>query len=103
MRMIRHAISLLCLLLLTVSLAFARLSGGSLTGTVTDPNGEVVAGAKIIAGGISGGQRRSKKILIDGVKATNPESGGVDFNGLPADESIGEFKLYNHGAVIGGF
>ena len=103
MRMIRQAISLLCLLLLTVSLAFAQLSDGSLMGTVTDPNGGVVVGAKIIAGGISGGQRRSKEILIDGVNATNPESGVVAFNGLPADESIGEFKLNNHGAVIGGF
>lgn len=103
MRMIRQAISLLCLLLLTVSLAFAQSSGGSLTGTVTDPNGGVVAGAKIIAGGISGGQRRSREILIDGVNATNPESGVVAFNDLPADESIGEYKLNNRGAVIGGF
>jgi hypothetical protein len=220
MRMIRQAISLLCLLLLTGSLAFAQLSGGSLTGTVTDPNGGVVAGAKIIAkhiasgrdfttnttseglyafsnlevgpysvtieaqgfkklalsnvvisvgtrtvtdakletgnlsdtvtvtadaaqlqsttseigvnfspklfkdapinaagirnpeafigfqpgvvngagaeGGISGGARRSKEILIDGANATNPESGGVAFNGLPSVESLGEFKLINN-------
>ena len=47
-------------------------------------------------GGISGGQRRSKEILIDGVNATNPESGGVAFNGLPSVESIGEFKLINN-------
>jgi hypothetical protein len=47
-------------------------------------------------GGISGGARRSKEILIDGANATNPESGGVAFNGLPSVESIGEFKLINN-------
>ena len=47
-------------------------------------------------GGISGGQRRSKEILIDGANATNPESGGVAFNGLPSVESLGEFKLINN-------
>lgn len=47
-------------------------------------------------GGIGGGQRRSKEILIDGVNATNPESGGVAFNGLPSVEAIGEFKLINN-------
>jgi len=39
MKNIRHTISLLCLLLLASSVAFAQLSGGSLTGTVTDANG----------------------------------------------------------------
>jgi hypothetical protein len=47
-------------------------------------------------GGISGGARRSKEILIDGANATNPESGGVAFNGLPSVESVGEFKLINN-------
>ena len=47
-------------------------------------------------GGISGGQRRSKEILIDGANATNPESGGVAFNGLPSVESLGEFRLINN-------
>ncbi len=47
-------------------------------------------------GGISGGARRSKEILIDGANATNPESGGVAFNGLPSVESLGEFKLINN-------
>lgn len=47
-------------------------------------------------GGISGGARRSKEILIDGANATNPESGGVAFNGLPSVESLGEFKLVNN-------
>jgi hypothetical protein len=47
-------------------------------------------------GGISGGARRSKEILIDGAGATNPESGGVAFNGLPSVESVGEFKLINN-------
>ena len=46
-------------------------------------------------GGISGGARRSKEILIDGANATNPESGGVAFNGLPSVEALGEFKLIN--------
>ncbi len=44
-------------------------------------------------GGISGGARRSKEILVDGAGMTNPESGGVAFNGLPAFDSIGEFRL----------
>lgn len=47
-------------------------------------------------GGISGGARRSKEILIDGTNATNPESGGVAFNGLPSVEALGEFKLINN-------
>src|SRR5262249_42363249 len=47
-------------------------------------------------GGISGGQRRSKEILIDGANATNPESGGVAFNGLPSVEAISEFRLINN-------
>lgn len=47
-------------------------------------------------GGISGGARRSKEILIDGANATNPESGGVAFNGLPSVESLGEFKVINN-------
>src|SRR5262245_42589035 len=47
-------------------------------------------------GGISGGARRSKEILIDGANATNPESGGVAFYGLPSVESLGEFKLINN-------
>ena len=47
-------------------------------------------------GGISGGARRSKEILLDGANMTNPESGGVAFNGLPAFESIGEFRLINN-------
>ncbi len=220
MKNIRQTISLFCLLLLASSVTFAQLSGGSLTGTVTDSNGGVVAKAKVTAthvasgrafettttseglyslpnlevgpykitvesqgfkkltldgvviyvgnrtvtdarletgnvsdtvtvtadaaqlqstttevgvsfspklfvdapifaggirnpeafigfqpgvtngagaeGGISGGQRRSKEILIDGANATNPESGGVAFNGLPAVESLGEFRLINN-------
>lgn len=55
----------------------------------------VVNGAQA-EGGISGGQRRSKEILIDGANATNPESGGVAFNGLPSVEAIGEFRLINN-------
>jgi hypothetical protein len=47
-------------------------------------------------GGISGGARRSKEILIDGANATNPESGGVAFNGLPSVESLVEFRLINN-------
>ena len=47
-------------------------------------------------GGISGGARRSKEILIDGANATNPESGGVAFNGLPSVEALGEFKVINN-------
>src|SRR5262249_12321537 len=47
-------------------------------------------------GGISGGARRSKEILIDGANATNPESGGVAFNGLPSVEAVGEYKLINN-------
>ena len=47
-------------------------------------------------GGISGGARRSKEILIDGANATNPESGGVAFNGLPSVESLGEFKIIHN-------
>jgi Carboxypeptidase regulatory-like domain len=47
-------------------------------------------------GGISGGARRSKEILIDGANATNPESGGVAFNGLPTIEQLVEFKVINN-------
>ncbi|MEW5974437.1 MAG: carboxypeptidase regulatory-like domain-containing protein [Acidobacteriota bacterium] len=47
-------------------------------------------------GGISGGARRAKEILIDGANATNPESGGVAFNGLPTIEQLGEFKVINN-------
>lgn len=47
-------------------------------------------------GGISGGARRSKEILVDGASMTNPESGGVAFNGLPSVEAIGEFRLINN-------
>lgn len=47
-------------------------------------------------GGISGGARRSKEILLDGASMTNPESGGVAFNGIPSVESIGEYKLINN-------
>jgi len=47
-------------------------------------------------GGISGGARRSKEILIDGASMTNPESGGVAFNGLPTVEQLGEFKVINN-------
>jgi hypothetical protein len=220
MKIIRLALSLCCLLLLSTTAAFAQTSAGSLSGTVTDPNGGSVAGAKITArqdstgrqlstvttseglyafpnldigsytvtveangfkklsqtnvviqistrtaadlklevgdvsqtvtvtaeasqlqtqsseigvnfsaklfrdapfsaggirnpeqfvsfqpgvvngagaeGGISGGARRSKEILVDGANTTNPESGGVAFNGLPSVESLGEFKLINN-------
>ncbi len=220
MKIIRQAVTLLCLTLLAGSVAYAQLSGGSLTGTVTDANGSVVSGTRVVAkhiasgreftttttseglyafpnlevgpyqvnyeaqgfkkltltnivisvgtrsvanakleagnisetvqitsdaaqlqsttteigvnfspklfkdapinaagirnpeafigfqpgvvngagaeGGISGGARRSKEILIDGANATNPESGGVAFNGLPSVESLGEFKLINN-------
>src|SRR5262245_22106769 len=47
-------------------------------------------------GGISGGARRSKEILIDGANATNPESGGVAFNGLPTIEQLVEFRIINN-------
>ena len=47
-------------------------------------------------GGISGGARRSKEILVDGASMTNPESGGVAFNGLPTVEQLGEFKIINN-------
>ena len=47
-------------------------------------------------GGISGGARRSKEILIDGASMTNPESGGVAFNGLPTLEQLAEFKIINN-------
>jgi hypothetical protein len=47
-------------------------------------------------GGISGGARRAKEILLDGANMTNPESGGVIFNGYPAYEAIGEFRLINN-------
>jgi len=47
-------------------------------------------------GGISGGPRRSKEILIDGANATNPESGGVAFNGLPTIEQLVEFRVINN-------
>jgi hypothetical protein len=47
-------------------------------------------------GGISGGARRSKEILVDGASMTNPESGGVAFNGLPTIEQLGEFKVINN-------
>jgi hypothetical protein len=47
-------------------------------------------------GGIGGGARRSKEILIDGANATNPESGGVAFNGLPTIEQLVEFKIINN-------
>lgn len=220
MRIMRQTISLFCLLLLAGSIAFAQLSSGSMTGTVTDANGGAVAKAKVTArhiqsgreyattttseglyalptlevgpynvtieaqgfkkltlsgivialgvravadakleagnlsdsvtitadtpqlqsttsevgvsfapklfndapvsagglrnveafvglqpgvvngagaeGGISGGARRSKEILLDGAGLTNPESGGVAFNGLPAYDSIGEFRLINN-------
>src|SRR5436190_9349080 len=49
MKIIRQTISLLCLLLLAGSLAFAQLTGGSMTGTVTDANGGVVGKAKVTA------------------------------------------------------
>ena len=220
MKIIRPTISTLCLLLLTGSIAFAQLTGGSMTGTVTDSSGGVVAKARVTAthvtsgrvsetattseglyvlpslevgpynvaieaqgfkrvtlngvvvavgvpsvadakleagnltdtvtiaadatqlqsttteigvsfspklfndapvsagglrnmeafvsfqpgvtygagseGGISGGARRAKEILLDGANMTNPESGGVIFNGYPAFESIGEFRLINN-------
>ena len=47
MRMIRQTISLPCLLLLTGSAAYAQLTDGSLTGTVTD-----TVDTPIFAGGI---------------------------------------------------
>jgi hypothetical protein len=56
MKIIRPTISLLCLLLLAVSLAFAQLTGGSMTGTVTDANGGVVAKAKVIATHVASGR-----------------------------------------------
>ncbi len=40
--------------------------------------------------------RRSKEILIDGANATNPESGGVAFNGLPTIEQLVEFRIINN-------
>src|SRR5262245_33141606 len=46
-------------------------------------------------GGISGGQRRSKEILIDGAKATNPEAGGVGSKGLPAVERWVDVRVRN--------
>lgn len=65
--------------------------------------------AQALEGGISGGARRSKEILIDSANATNPESGGVAFDGLSSLEAISEFWLINNTfaaeygrAVIGG-
>jgi hypothetical protein len=43
------AVCLLVILMFTASIAWAQISTGSLSGTVTDPGGLVVAGAKVIA------------------------------------------------------
>src|SRR4030095_4289241 len=43
------AVCLLAILILTASVGFAQLSTGSLSGVVTDPNGLVIAGAKVVA------------------------------------------------------
>ena len=44
-----NAVCLLVILVLTASVAWAQISTGSLSGTVTDPGGLVIAGAKITA------------------------------------------------------
>ena len=43
------AVCLLTILMLTASVGWAQISTGSLSGTVTDPNGLVIAGAKVVA------------------------------------------------------
>jgi hypothetical protein len=49
MRLARFALVVLSLLLLTTSMVMAQTTSGSIGGTVTDPNGAVVPGAKIVA------------------------------------------------------
>ena len=56
MKIIRQTIPTLCLLLLTGSIAFAQLTGGSMTGTVIDSNGGVVAKAKVTATHVTSGR-----------------------------------------------
>lgn len=45
----RSLVNLLCLFALFVSVAFAQGDRGTITGTVTDPSGAVIAGAKVVA------------------------------------------------------
>ncbi len=52
----RVPFALLTFLLLLVVPAFGQSDSGSITGTVTDPNGAVVVGAKITATDLNTGQ-----------------------------------------------
>jgi hypothetical protein len=56
MKSIHRAVSSVSLLLLLAIPAFAQSSTGSLTGTVTDPNGQAVADARVVAKHVSTGR-----------------------------------------------
>jgi hypothetical protein len=77
---VRPFLRLLLLTSAAAFAAFAQIGGGSLVGTVTDPSGSAVVGAKVVANNVETGVSRSTE--------TN-ETGYFEFPLLPA----GQYKL----------
>ncbi|MDQ3013425.1 MAG: carboxypeptidase-like regulatory domain-containing protein, partial [Acidobacteriota bacterium] len=69
MKTLSRTVSLLCLFLFAGAVAFAQSTGGSVSGTVTDPNGGNVAGAKITARQDSTGRQLSTVTTSEGLYA----------------------------------
>src|ERR1700761_4242705 len=93
----RLAMSVRCLrvvacLLLVASLAFGQGATASITGTVTDPSGLVIAGVAIEARNAETGA---------GYQAASPSTGNYTVPGLPVgtyvlNASVAGFKTYTH-------
>lgn len=87
--MIRQTISLLCLLLLADTMAYAQLAGESLIGTVTDSNGTAVAKTKDSATEVSVGVFKLNNNTFaakygrtsGGMESFVTKSGSIQFHG----------------------
>lgn len=49
MRLLKHCVQLMMLFCLVASAVFAQTTSGSMSGTITDPNGALIPGAKVVA------------------------------------------------------
>ena len=69
------AVCLLTILMLTASVGWAQISTGSLSGTVTDPGGLVIAGAKVVATHVPKTVEATETVSIRGRSIRFPTSG----------------------------